>query len=445
MIRPADTPTDHSALGSPVRSPITPPSPTAKPVGRTHSWRWLVWGAAGLIVLTVLWWSFAPRPLAVDVAPVTHGPFEQSMEEDGQLRLKARYTVTAPMAGQLQRPSLQVGDRVTQNQVLSWLTPLAPALIDPRNQSVLRQRIGRDQAALQAASARIAQLQAALEQARLQAQRTAQLAQQNFVNAAALDQALSNERIAAQALEAGRAEWRAAQFSLAESQAALGPTTATASNGAPTSPTASTATTAQRRVPITSPISGQVVRVHQSSAGPVTAGQALFDIGDVTALEAVIDVLSSEARLIPTGAPVALSLGARQAPLAGRVRRIEPTAFTRVSALGIEEQRVNVLVDLLPASPEEALSLGDGFRVDARIVLSRIDQALRVPSAALVRDGEKWRVWVIHNGRAQAREVVLRDRNAEFGVIEPGPVQAGEPVVLYPAPLSDHQRVKIKK
>ena len=104
-----------------------------------------------------------------------------------------------------------------------------------------------------------------------------------------------------------------------------------------------------------------------------------------------------------------------------------------------------VRVDLLPASPERALGLGDGFRVEARIVLSRVDQALRVPSAALVRDGEKWRVWVIHNRRAQAREVMLRDRNAEFGVIEPGSVKAGERVVLYPAPLKENQRVKVSK
>lgn len=419
-------------MNSLAETPNAPPS-QHRPQGRWHPWRWLAWSAAVCLGLAALWWAFVPRPLAVEVAQVTQGPFEQSVEEDGQLRLKARYGVAAPMAGQLQRPSLQVGDRVERQQVLAWLAPMASPLLDPRNQSVLRQRVGRDEAAQVAASALVAQLQAALDQAQLQAQRTAQLAQHNFINEAALDQALSNERVAAQALEAARAQWRAAQFSLAESRAALGPTTASA-------PTA-----AQGLVPITSPISGQVIKLHLSSAGPVTAGQALFDIGDVADLEAVVDVLSSDARHIPAGAAVTLSLGARQSPLAARVRRIEPTAFTRVSALGIEEQRVNVLADLLPASPADAQGLGDGFRVDARIVLSRVEQALRVPSAALVRDGEDWRVWVIHKGRAQARKVWLKDRNAEFGVIEPGPLQAGDQVVLYPAPLREGQAVKVSK
>ena len=403
-----------------------------KPPGRWHPWRWLAWSAAGLLGLGALGWSFAPRPLVVEVASVTQGPFEQSIEEDGQLRLKARFGVAAPMAGQLLRPSLQVGDRVEKNQVLAWLAPMASPLIDPRNQNVLRQRVGRDEATQQAARARVAQLQAALEQARLQTRRAEQLAQQDFIAIAALDQALNAESTAAQALEAGHAEWRAAQFSLAESQAALGQTMTTATAAA----------APQGLVPISSPISGQVVKLHLNSAGPVTAGQALIDIGDVAALEAVIDVLSSDARHIPVGAPVTLLLDGRQARLDGRVRRVEPSAFTRVSALGIEEQRVNVLVDLLPVTPADAQGLGDGFRVEARIVLSRVDQALRVPSAALVRSGEDWRVWIMRKERVQSRKVLVKDRNAEFGAIEPGPLQAGDLVVLYPAALREGQRVK---
>lgn len=416
----------NSATNTPATS-----DPAARRPGRRHAGRWLAGFLTGLLALLAAWWSFAPRPLAVNVAQVTQGLFEQSIEEDGQLRLRSRYVVAAPMAGQLQRPSLQVGDSVQQNQVVAWLAPMASPMIDPRNQSVLSQRVGRDEAAQVAAAARVSQLQAALDQARLEAQRSAVLAQQNFIAAAALDLALTQERAAAQALEAGRADWRAAQFSLAESRAALSQTTA------------STTGSRQGLLPISSPSRGQVLKLHVSSAGPVMAGQALLEIGDLSELEAVIDVLSSDALHITPGAAVTLSLDTRQQPLTGRVRRIEPIAFTRISALGIEEQRVNVLVDLLTSPPPDAPGLGDGFRVYTRIVLSRIEQALRVPSAALVRDGQGWRVWTVQDGRVMPRQVLLKDRNAEYGVIEPGTVQAGDTVVLYPAQLREAQRVKL--
>lgn len=408
----------------------TPAGPAERRPVRRHIWRWLTGSLAGLLALLAAWWAFAPRPLAVNVAQVTSGLFEQSIEEDGQLRLRSRYVVAAPMAGQLQRPGLQVGDSVQPNQVVAWLAPMASPMIDPRNQRVLHQRVGRDEAAQQAAAARVSQLQAALDQARLEAQRSAVLAQQKFIAAAALDLALTQERAAAQALEAGRADWLAAQFSLAESRAALSQTAA------------STAGSLKGLLPIASPSRGQVLKLHVSSAGPVAAGQALLEIGDVSALEAVIDVLSSDALHITPGAAVTLSLDMRQQPLAGRVRRIEPIAFTRVSALGIEEQRVNVLVDLLTTPAPDASELGDGFRVDARIVLSRIEQALRVPSAALVRDGQGWRVWAVQDGRVTPRQVILKDRNAEYGAIEPGALQAGDTVVMYPAQLREGQRVK---
>lgn len=401
------------------------PRPARRPF-----WRWLTGALASLFILWWAWWSFAPHPLTVELALVSQGPFEQSVEENGQLRLKSRYVVAAPTAGQLQRPSLQVGDSVQRNQVVARLAPMTSPLIDPRNQSVMRQRVGRDEAALHAAAARVSQLQTALDQARLQAQRNTLLAQQNFVSAAALDQALTQERAAAQALEAGHADWQAARFNLSESRAALSQTTASAAD------------TRHSLLPVVSPSQGQVLKLHMGSAGPVTAGQALLEIGDVSALEAVIDVLSSDALHMSPGAPVTLSLDTRRQPLAGRVRRIEPSAFTQVSALGIEEQRVNVLVDLLSAPPADTIGLGDGFRVEARIVLSRIEQALRVPSAALVRDGQDWLVWKVQNGRVMPHPVVLKDRNAEYGVIEPGPLRSGDSVVVYPTQLLAGQRVK---
>ncbi|MEY3216766.1 MAG: hypothetical protein RLZZ280_1143 [Pseudomonadota bacterium] len=400
------------------------------PTERAHlpRWPWLIWALGCLAAAAGLWWAFAPRAVNVELAAVTLGPFEQSIEEDGQLRVKQRFVVSAPVTGQLQRPVLKVGDPVQAQQTVAWLAPLASPMIDPRQQAVLRQRVGRDQASQEAASARVQQLQTALDQARLQTQRTAQLAQQNFMAQAALDQAQLSERAAEHALQAGLAERLAARFSLAESEAALRQTTP-----APATP---------GLLAITSPVNGWVLQLHSSSAGPVTAGQALLTLGDLRDLEAVIDVLSADARHIPAGALVRLSLNAQDAPRQGRVRLIEPIAFTKMSALGIEEQRVNVLVDLLPTAEAMAPGPGDGFRVDARIVTSRSEQALRVPTAALVRDGTQWRVWLFDQGRARARQVVLQDRNAEHAWIETGPLQAGDLVVLYPAPLREGQRIQ---
>jgi len=406
------------------------------PAVRAHRprWQWLVWVLTGLAAAAGLWWAFAPRPVNVELATVTLGPFEQSIEEDGQLRLKQRYLVAAPVAGHLQRPDLKVGDMVQAQQTVAWLAPMVSPMIDPRQQTVLHQRVGRDQASQEAASARVQQLQTALDQARLQTQRTTQLAQQNFMAQAALDQAQLSERAAEQALKAGLAEQLAARFSLAESEAAL--------RQSVTPPAPGSRPEDKGLLAITSPVNGQVLQVHQSSAGPVAAGQALLTLGDLRDLEAVIDVLSADARQIPVGASVSLSLNAQDAPLEGRVRQIEPVAFTKMSALGIEEQRVNVLVDLLPTPKPIAPSPGDGFRVDARIVTARTEQALRVPTAALVRDGSQWRVWLFDQGRARARQVVLKDRNAEYAWIETGPLQAGDSVVLYPAPLREGQRIQ---
>lgn len=407
-----------------MNAPSPPPSP--------HRWQhWLLWTLAGLGVLGLLWWSFAPRPLVVTLGSASIGRFEQVVEKEGQLRLKHRYIVAAPASGQLQRPTLKAGDIVTQNETVAWLASAASPLIDPRNRAVLTQRAGRDHAARQAAHARLQQLQTALDQASLQAQRAQQLAQQNFIAPSALDQARLAQRSAEQALAAGQAELLAAQFSWAESQAAL-------ASFAPVNGASSNKLWA-----ISSPVHGQVVKVHQSSAGPVTTGQALLEIGDTTSLEAILDVLSSDAQRIQPGAPVKLFLDARDTPLMTQVTRLEPTAFTKLSVLGIEEQRVNVLVELSPAQAQQVAQhrLGDGYRVDARITVSVADKVLLVPSAALVRAAKDWRVWSVRNGRAQGQTVQVKERNTDVAWIEPGPIQPDDSVVLYPGKLREGQAV----
>lgn len=388
--------------------------------------RWALWALLALAAIALGIWAFRPRPLVVEVAAVTQGRFEQAIEEDGQLRLKHRYLIAAPTLAELARPTLKVGDAVRAGEVVATLSPVAPQMIDARTRGVLQQRVGSADAARRATAAQVQRLDTALAQARLEAQRAAKLASENFIAASALDQAVLAERSARQALDAGRAELSAADFALAEARAAL----ARAEPGART----------EGLWTLKSPVDGRVVRLHLDSAAPVTAGQPLLEIGDTSVVEAVIDVLSGEVRQIAPGAPVQLSLGAGAPAIEGRVARVEPVAFTKVSALGIEEQRVNVIVDLAPGAP----GLGDGFRVDARIRVSAQDDALLVPSAALVRDGSGWRVFVLEGGRALARPVTLKERNAEVAWIAQG-LQAGQSVLLYPgSTVRDGQSVRVR-
>lgn len=392
--------------------------------------RWLIGGVAVLALAAILWAAYRPRPLDVETATVAEGRFEQAIEEDGQLRLQHRYLVTAPTAAQLQRPVLKVGDGVKAGDVVAVLAPAAPGMIDARTREVLQQRVGSADAAVAAARANVQRAQAALAQATLEAERAAQLAKDNFIAPSARDQSRLAREAAAQALKAAQAEQAAAGHAASEARAALG--RAEPAGGAP-----------QGLWSLKSPVNGRVLKLHKDSAEPVQAGAPLLEIGDTGAMEAVIDVLSGDAPRIAAGAAVQLSTGRNQPPLAGQVARIDPVAFTKTSALGIEEQRVNVTV-ALKAPPEELQKLGDGFRVDARITVSAQDGALLVPSAALVRRGEGWQVFVVEAGKARARAVTFSDRNADSAWVKDG-LKTGEKVILYPGSgMNDGQPVRVR-
>jgi HlyD family secretion protein len=310
------------------------------------------------------------------------------------------------------------------------LAPNAPGMIDARTRSVLQQRVGSADAAVAAARANVQRAQAALAQATLEADRSAQLAKDNFIAPSARDQSRLAREAAAQALKAAQAEQAAAGHAASEARAALG--------------RAEPSGAAQGLWSLKSPVDGRVLKLHKDSSEPVQAGAPLLEIGDTGAMEAVIDVLSGDAPRIATGAAVQLSTGRNQPPLAGSVARVDPVAFTKTSALGIEEQRVNVTV-ALKAPPQELKKLGDGFRVDARITVSANDGALLVPSAALVRQGEGWQVFVVEGGKARARSVTFSDRNADSAWVKDG-LKAGETVILYPGSgMGDGQPVKSRE
>lgn len=389
--------------------------------------RWLWVAAAALVLIAVLAWVLRPAALPVQTAAVARGAFEQVIEEDGVLRLLQRYTVASPTAGELQRPGLRVGDAVAAGEAVLVLRPAAPGLIDARTRAVLQQRLGSAQAARAAAEAQVARLQAALAQAQLDVRRQEALAQAQFVSPAAREQAELAQRQAQQAVAAAQAERRVADFALSEARAALSLADGGRSDNGLWA--------------LRSPVAGRVIAVHHESEGPVAAGQPLLDIGDTERMEAVVDLLSGDAARVPDGAPVTLQAGVGLPALRAHVARVEPVAFTKVSALGIEEQRVNLHIALEEPWPARR-TLGDGYRVDARIVTLALPDALLVPTAALLRANGQWQVYVVAtDGRARARSVTPGPRGNEFAVVEAG-LQAGDRVVLYPGNgVRDGQRV----
>jgi HlyD family secretion protein len=384
-----------------------------------------------LLAAAALVWAFRPQPFAVEVAAVERGRFEQSVEDDGKTRVRDRYVVSAPLAGRLERIALRVGDRIERDQVLATILPLAPPLIDERTQLELQERAGAANASLARAGAAMERGRATLAKAQSDLERTRKLAAQGFVSAAQVEQSEMTVAVQARELEALQFERHAAAHQRELARAAL-ERSVSAMRGA-----------RSERLTIHSPVSGAVLRLFEESQTAVALGTDLLEIGDPAALEAVVDVLSSEAVRIAPGARVRLHHYAEDdAPeLEGRVRRVEPAAYTKVSALGIEEQRVNVVIDI--TSPRALWeSLGDGYRIDASIVVASREQALMVPLGALFRTGKGWSVFVVRDGYAHLQAVDAPRRSRTHALIESG-LAPGDAVILYPAErVQDRVRVR---
>ena len=383
-------------------------------------------GLAALLALAL--WALRPRPIAVETAAAASGPFEQTVSDDGKTRVRDRYVVAAPLAGHVARVQLEVGDPVKQGQVVAELTPTAPAFQDARTQRELRERIGAAEAQRARARAETLKTQAQRDQARADRDRQTRLSKEGFISQTAREQAELALRTAERAVDAARFAEEAARHDLAQARAALTRYEGGASSAA---------------WPVASPVSGAVLRIGQQSEGPVALGAPLLEIADPRSLEAIVDVLSQEAVAIRPGMPARVELGQGVAPLAARVRLVEPAAFTKVSALGVEEQRVNVVLDFAEAL-DRVHTLGDGFRVEAHIVVYRQDNAVKVPVGALFREGAASALFVVEGARARKRAVKVARRNGSEALVEEG-VQPGERVVVYPSDaLRDGARVEIR-
>jgi len=388
----------------------------------------IAWMVGGLIVLALLVWAFMPRATEVEVASVTQGRFERSVQEDGKTRLRDRYVVSTPLAGRVARITLRQGDSVERDAMVATLWPLVPALLDERARDQQNAHVGALEASVSRAKANVGRAMAALDQARAELKRNEALAKEGFVSPNQNEAGRLTVRLREQELESARQEESGARHELDQSRIALRQYSS-GSTGAQ-----------QRAWQIKAPVSGKILKIQQQSEGIVQAGTPLMELGDPSQLEVVVDVLTEDAAQITPGTPVQLSNWGGPETLEGRVRLIEPAAFTKVSALGVEEQRVNAVIDITSA-PDKRATLGDGFKVDVRVLVQVVENAVKVPVSALFPVGARSALFVVEGGRARQREIEVAARNGVEAWVKTG-LAAGTPVIVYPpTALKDGARV----
>jgi HlyD family secretion protein len=377
--------------------------------------KWAGWLVVVVIVGAGGARALAPKPAIVNVAEVTRGPLRVTLREEGRTRVKARYTVVAPVNGALERITLDPGSAVDVGAPLAKIAPRDAAPLDARSRGEALARRVAAEAAQRRAQIAITQATTAHDFARAELDRTQRLADGGNLPPRDLEVARNEERVRAGEIESARlgAEMARAEVELA--------------NATLQRPGADRG---HEIITVTAPIRGRIFRVIQRE-GLVAAGASLLELADPAALEIVVEMLTADAAALPPAATVALRGWGGASTLHGRVRRVEPSAFTKISALGVEEQRVPVVIDLDdPAQP--GATLGDGFRVEAEIDLWDAESAIRMPVSALFRDGASWAVFVVANGKAARRRVEIGHRNGEEAEVISG-LAAGERVIAYPS------------
>jgi HlyD family secretion protein len=371
-----------------------------------------VW-AAVLLVGAVAAVAFWPESIEVDVVTAGRGPMQVTIDEEGETRVRERFVVSAPVAGRLQRIELEPGDQVAKGDVVARLLPADAPLLDPRTRTEYAAAMEASRAALVQAQAERDRAAATLDQARNVLRRREELVEAGAVSREELESARRDVATAESALRAADAAIDQARHQVDLARARL----------ATPNPTG-------RAIELRAPVDGVVLeRLHESEA-VVPGGEPLVEIGDPSRIEVVSDLLSTDAVRVSPGDAVSIEQWGGGQTLDGRVRRVEPSGFMKISALGVEEQRVNVIIDF-SAPAQAGRALGDGYRVEVRIVEWRGDDVVTAPVGALFRRGEGWAAFVIEDGRARLRTIELGHRNSEVGEILKG-LSPGDQLVLHP-------------
>lgn len=382
--------------------------------------RIVVWSIIVGIVAIGIAVSFRPRPVMVDLFEVQPGPVMVTLDEEGETRVHDVYTLSAPVAGRVQRIDRHVGDPVTASEtVLARIEPGDPSFLDPRSEAQARASIQAAEAARSLAVAEVTDAEAQYEFARAEFARMQELVKDGSVSRRDLDTAERDYKARRAGLDTARAALQVRNYELEVARAQL------------VSPLQTQATRESCDcIPITAPVNGRILQIADRSERVVRDGDVLMKIGDPNDLEIVVDYLSMDAVRIEAGQRVIIDNWGGDQPLAGRVRLVEPFGFLKVSALGIEEQRVNVIIDFADEQGRERL--GHGYQVETRVVLWEADDVLTVPLTALFRDGDRWSLFVAENGRARLRHVEVGQKNGIVAEIRQG-IEAGEQVVAHPS------------
>jgi len=374
-----------------------------------------------LVALGLIWLVFRPAPVRVELGRVERGGLVVTVDEEGETRVRDRFVIAAPIAGRVARLTLEAGDAVQVGSVVARMHPLP---LDPRTQAEASARLDAAEAAVRGAEARVETARAAQEQAARNAARARELGRSGTIGKQEWEVAELDATTRAKELEAADFAARAALYNLEAARAAL---MAPGGDGSQAL-VAACESGEPGCIELRSPVAGRVLRVPEKSERVVSPGAPLLELGDPQALEIVVDLLSTDAVKVRPGAAMLIEEWGGAEPLRARVRRVEPSGYTKLSALGVEEQRVNVIGDFDGAVD----GLGDGYRIEARIVVAEVDDALLVPSSALFRRQDAWYVFAAAGGRAVMRPVTVGRATAQVSEVLDG-LAAGDAVVLHPS------------
>jgi HlyD family secretion protein len=374
--------------------------------------------AAGVIAVFV--YAFRPQPVAVEFAQPVRGPMQVTIDEEGETRLRKRFTLSAPVAGRVSRIDLEPGDRVVAGRTtIATLSAIQPSLLDERTRTEAEARVSAAETAVGRARANRMRAQEELAFAQSQLERYTALLKDGLVPKERRDLSEAEVRTKREALNAAEFGAKEAESNVEVARATLlgsSQDTADAGAGGP--------------ITVRSPVDGVILRRLRESEGIVPAGEPLVEIGDTSRIEIVSDLLSADAVRIQSGSRVLIQRWGGIGALEGRVRRVEPSGFTKLSALGVEEQRVNVIIDF--NDPASARQLGDGYRVEVRVVTWETAHALKIPTSSLFKTGDNWTVFRIVGDRAVLCQVEIGQRNSVEAEVLAG-LSESDKIIVHPS------------